>query len=189
MKAKQRKAKGNDHSSSMASKQRAKIAKAMQAPEQMEIVNRHAGGIDCGSEEHYAAVSPESVEEGEPFVRCFSAFTEGLDALVEWLKDCGVTTVAMESTGVYWVALYQKLEAAGIEVFLVNARHLRHVPGRKTDVKDCQWIQRLHSFGLLSASFRPEDMICRCVVSSAIALTWFRPEQRRFSTCKRRCSK
>jgi len=62
-------------------------------------------------------------------VRCFSAFTEGLDALVEWLKDCGVTTVAMESTGVYWVALYQKLEAAGIEVFLVNARHLRHVPG------------------------------------------------------------
>src|SRR5258708_21585882 len=99
MKAKQRKAKGNDHSSSMASKQRAKIAKAMQAPEQMEIVNRHAGGIDCGSEEHYAAVSPESVEEGEPFVRCFSAFTEGLDALVEWLKDCGVTTLAMESTG------------------------------------------------------------------------------------------
>jgi transposase len=161
MKAKQGKAKRNDHSSSMASKQHAQIAKAMQAPEQMEIVNRHAGGIDCGAQEHYAAVSPDSVEEGEPFVRCFSAFTEGLDALVEWLKECGVTTVAMESTGVYWVALYQKLEAAGIEVFLVNARHLRHVPGRKTDVKDCQWIQRLHRFGLLSASFRPEDLICR----------------------------
>ena len=145
----------------MASKQRAKIVKAMQAPEGMEIIHRHAGGIDCGAQEHYAAVSPESVKKGEPFVRCFSAFTQGLDGLVEWLKDCGVTTVAMESTGVYWVALYQKLEAAGLEVFLVNARHLRHVPGRKTDVKDCQWIQRLHSFGLLSASFRPEEMICR----------------------------
>jgi transposase len=67
----------------------------------------------------------------------------------------------LESTGVCWIALCQKLEAAGIEVFLVNARHVRHVPGRKTDVKDCQWLQRLHSFGLLSASFRPEDTICR----------------------------
>jgi transposase len=133
----------------------------MQAPEQMQIVNRHAGGIDCGAREHYAAVPPDSVEQGEPFVRCFSAFTEGLDALVEWFKVCGVTTVAMESTGVYWIALYQKLEAAGIEVCLVNARHIRHVPGRKSDVMDCQWIQRLHSFGLLNASFRPEDMICR----------------------------
>jgi transposase len=94
-------------------------------------------------------------------VRSFSAFTQGLDALVEWFKVCGVTTVAMESTGVYWIALYQKLEAAGFEVFLVNARHIRHVPGRKTDVQDCQWIQRLHNFGLLNDSFRPEDMICR----------------------------
>ena len=127
----------------------------------MEIVHPHAGGIDCGAQEHYVAVPPQSVESGEPFVRCFSAFTEGLDALVEWLKACGVTTVAIESTGVYWIALCQKLEAAGIEVFLVNARHVRHVPGRKTDVKDCQWLQRLHSFGLLSASFRPEDAICR----------------------------
>lgn len=127
----------------------------------MKIVNPHAGGIDCGAQEHYAAVPPQSVKPGEPFVRCFSAFSQGLDALVEWLKACGVTTVAIESTGVYWIALCQKLEAAGIEVFLVNARHVRHVPGRKSDVKDCQWLQRLHSFGLLSASFRPEDAICR----------------------------
>jgi transposase len=161
MKAKQRKINGKLTKGSSAFKQRATIAKAMQNAEHLEIVNRHAGGIDCAAEEHYVAVGPESVKEGEPFVRCFSAFTEGLDALVEWLKECGVTTVAMESTGVYWVALYQKLEAAGIEVFLVNARHVRHVPGRKSDVKDCQWLQRLHSFGLLSASFRPEDMICR----------------------------
>ena len=161
MKAKERKAKRNQKIGSSASKKRPTISSAIPAPEQMEIVNRHAGGIDCGAREHYAAVPPDSVEQGQPFVRCFSAFTEGLDALVEWLKVCGVTTVAMESTSVYWIALYQKLEAAGIEVFLVNARHVHHVPGRKTDVKDCQWIQRLHSFGLLSASFRPEDMICR----------------------------
>src|SRR6266403_2039324 len=157
MKAKACKAKGK-HSNS--SKRGVKIA-AQRGAEGMEIVNPHAGGIDCGAQEHYVAVPPQSVEAGEPIVRCFSAFTEGLDALVEWLKACGVTTVAIESTGVYWIALCQKLEAAGIEVFLVNARHVRHVPGRKTDVKDCQWLQRLHSFGLLSASFRPEDAICR----------------------------
>ena len=157
MKAKACKAKAK-HSHS--SKRGVKIA-ARRGAEGMEIVNPHAGGIDCGAQEHYVAVPPQSVEPGEPVVRCFSAFTEGLDALVEWLKACGVTTVAIESTGVYWIALCQKLEAAGIEVYLVNARHVRHVPGRKTDVKDCQWLQRLHSFGLLSASFRPEDMICR----------------------------
>jgi transposase len=157
MKAKARKAKAK-HSNS--SKRGAKIT-ARGGVEGMEIVNPHAGGIDCGAQEHYVAVPPQSVEPGEPVVRCFSAFTEGLDSLVEWLKACGVTTVAIESTGVYWIALCQKLEAAGIEVFLVNAQHVRHVPGRKTDVKDCQWLQRLHSFGLLSASFRPEDMICR----------------------------
>jgi transposase len=152
MKAKKHKARSN---------QNTRISQAMQAPEQMDIVNRHAAGIDCGAREHYAAVPPDSVKQGEPIVRSFSAFTQGLDALVEWFKVCGVTTVAMESTGVYWIALYQKLEAAGFEVFLVNARHIRHVPGRKTDVQDCQWIQRLHSFGLLNASFRPEDLICR----------------------------
>jgi len=95
MKAKARKAKGK-HSNS--SKQGAKIA-ARRGAEGMEIVNPHAGGIDCGAEEHYVAVPPQSVEPGEPIVRCFSAFTEGLDALVEWLKACGVTTVAIESTG------------------------------------------------------------------------------------------
>ena len=157
MKAKACKAKGKRSNSS---KQAAKIA-ARRGVEGMEIVNPHAGGIDCGAQEHYVAVPPQSVEPGEPAVRCFSAFTQGLDASVEWLKACGVTTVAIESTGVYWIPLCQKLEAAGIEVFLVNARHVRHVPGRKSDVQDCQWLQRLHSFGLLSASFRPEDGICR----------------------------
>jgi transposase len=170
MKAKAGKAKAK-HSNS--SKRGAKKT-ARGAVEGMKIVNPHAGGIDCGAEEHYMAVSPQSVEPGEPFVRCFSAFTEGLDASVEWLKACGITTVAIESTGVYWIALCQKLEAAGIQVFLVNARHVRHVPGRKTDVKDCQWLQRLHSFGLLSASFRPEDAICRLrsLERHRLNLTW-----------------
>jgi transposase len=131
-------------------------------PEQkLEILRPDAGGIDCGAEEHYIAVPPDRVRAGEPTVRRFSAFTEGLDAAVEWLKECRVTTVAMESTGVYWIPLYQKLEAAGIEVYLVNARHVRHVPGRKSDVQDGQWLRQLHRFGLLNASFRPQDIICR----------------------------
>ena len=131
-------------------------------PEQkLEIFRPDAGGIDCGAEEHYIAVPPDRVRAGEPTVRRFSAFTEGLDAAVEWLKECRVTTVAMESTGVYWIPLYQKLEAGGIEVYLVNARHVRHVPGRKSDVQDPQWLRQLHRFGLLNASFRPQDIICR----------------------------
>ena len=131
-------------------------------PEQkLEILRPDAAGIDCGAEEHYIAVPPDRVRAGEPTVRSFSAFTEGLDAAVEWLKACRVTTVAMESTGVYWIPLHQKLEAAGIEVYLVNARHVRHVPGRKTDVQDSQWLRQLHRFGLLNASFRPQDIICR----------------------------
>ena len=132
------------------------------APEQkLEILRPDAAGIDCGAEEHYIAVPPDRVRAGEPTVRSFSAFTEGLDAAVECLKACRVTTVAMESTGVYWIPLHQKLEAAGIEVYLVNARHVRHVSGRKTDVQDSQWLRQLHRFGLLNASFRPQDIICR----------------------------
>src|SRR5271165_1206264 len=131
-------------------------------PEQkLEIFRPDAGGIDCGAQEHYIAVPPNRVRAGEPTVRRFSAFTEGLDAAVEWLKECRVTTVAMESTGVYWIPLYQKLETAGIEVYLVNARHVRHVPGRKSDVQDPQWLRQLHRFGLLNASFRPADIVCR----------------------------
>jgi transposase len=129
--------------------------------QKLEILRPDAAGIDCGAEEHYIAVPPDRVSAGEPTVRCFSAFTEGLDAAVDWLRDCRVTTVAMESTGVYWITLHQKLEAAGIEVYLVNARHVRHVPGRKTDVQDSQWLRQLHRFGLLNASFRPQDIICR----------------------------
>jgi len=123
--------------------------------------NPHAAGIDVGSTSHYVAVPPDSVPETESSVRCFESFTGELHKMVEWLNASGVKTVAMESTGVYWIGLYQVLEEAGFEVVLVNARHVKHVPQRKTDVSDCQWLQQLHSYGLLSPSFRPQDEICR----------------------------
>jgi transposase len=125
------------------------------------VINPHAGGIDVGSLEHWVCVPEDAVPEGKSNVRPFGGFTADLDELVEWVQDCGVKTVAVESTGVYWIPLVQKLEKAVIEVILVNARHLKNVPGRKTDVKDCQWLQQLHSYGLLNGSFRPTPDICR----------------------------
>lgn len=121
------------------------------------LLNANAAGIDVGASEHYVAVPPDRDAEA---VRRFGAFTEDLHALARWLLQCGVQTVAMESTGVYWIPLYQILEAYGFKVRLVNARHVKHVPGRKSDVQDCQWLQQLESFGLLSSSFRPEAKIC-----------------------------
>jgi transposase len=121
------------------------------------IINNNAAGIDIGSEEHWVAV-PEGRDENP--VRSFGCFTADLHAMARWLTTCGVTTVAMESTGVYWIPAYQILEEHGFEVKLVNARHVKNVPGRKSDVSDCQWLQRLHTYGLLSGSFRPNDQIC-----------------------------
>jgi transposase len=121
------------------------------------VINPHAAGIDVGSEEHWVAV-PEDRDE-QP-VRSFKCFTADLHAMADWLKQCGIHTVVMESTGVYWISLYQILERQGFEVKLVNARQVKHVPGRKTDISDCQWLQRLHTYGLLSGSFRPEDAMC-----------------------------
>ena len=127
----------------------------------LTVVNPNAAGIDVGATNHHVAVPPDTVAAGQSAVRKFGAFTEDLDQLVEWLKACGVTTVAMESTGVYWIPLFQKIEAAGIQVLLANAKMVKHVPGRKTDVQDCQWLQQLHSYGLLRGSFRPEDLVCQ----------------------------
>ena len=93
-------------------------------------------------------------------VRSFETFTRDLNELADWSQECRVRTIAMESTGVYWIPLYQILEGRGFQVFLVNAQHVKNVPGRKSDVSDCQWIQYLHSVGLLKASFRPPDEIC-----------------------------
>jgi len=124
---------------------------------QLPALHPHAAGIDIGATQIQVAVPCDA--DSKP-VRTFTTFTDDLLALRDWLKVCGVRTVAMESTGVYWIALYQILEAAGIEVCLVNARHCKNLPGRKTDVSDCQWLQYLHSVGLLRASFRPPEQIC-----------------------------
>lgn len=123
----------------------------------------NAAGVDMGAREIFAAVPADRDTES---VRSFSTFTEDLHRLADWFQQCGITTVAMESTGVYWIPLFQILEARGIEVCLVNAQHVRHVPGRKSDVLDCQWLQYLHSVGLLRASFRPEQDVCavRCLL-------------------------
>lgn len=121
-------------------------------------VNLNAAGIDVGSERHYVAV-PEGRDTES--VRSFGSVTGELERLVAWLEACEIETVAMESTGVYWIPLYELLEERGFEVVLVNARHLKNVPGRKTDVLDCQWLQQLHSFGLLRGSFRPDREIAQ----------------------------
>jgi transposase len=120
----------------------------------LKQINLNAAGLDIGAAEIWACV-PE--ERDEVWVRPFATFTPDLHALVDWLEACGVETVAMESTGVYWIPIYEILEERGFEVYLVNARHLKNVPSKKTDVLDCQWIQQLHTYGLLNASFRPKD--------------------------------
>lgn len=116
------------------------------------VINPHAAGADIGAREIYVAVPPALTAEP---VRCFPTFTENLRELVAWLQAFGIKTVAMEATSVYWIPLAELLEEAGIEVCLVNPRHVKNVPGRKTDVMDCQWLQYLHSVGLLRGAFRP----------------------------------
>lgn len=120
---------------------------------EFQIVHPNAAGIDVASQMHFVAV-PAS-RDPQP-VRKFGSFTEDLHEIAKWLKKCGIDTVAMESTGIYWIQLYLILEEYGFEVFLVNAKHIKNVSGRKSDVQDCQWIQQLHSFGLLNASFQPD---------------------------------
>jgi len=127
------------------------------SPTITHILQPNAAGIDVGATEIYIAVAPD--RDSQP-VRRFRTFTADLRAAAEWLKQCHVESVAMESTGVYWIPIFQILEASGFEVFLVNARHVKNVPGRKSDVADCQWLQYLHSVGLLRASFRPEQAVC-----------------------------
>lgn len=117
----------------------------------------NAAGVDVGATEIYIAVPPDRDERP---VRSFRTFTGDLHAAAEWLKACDIKTVVMESTGVYWIPFFQILEARGFKVLLVNARHVKHVPGRKSDVSDCQWLQYLLSVGLLRASFRPEQAVC-----------------------------
>ena len=127
--------------------------------ENMPLIHPHAAGIDVGAEEHWVCVPAD--RDAQP-VQKFSAFTCDLHRLADWLTTCRITTVVMESTGVYWIPLFQILEARGFEVALVNARHVKNVPGRpKTDRFDCRWLQKLHMYGLLAPSFRPPEDICQ----------------------------
>lgn len=133
--------------------------KTKPTPEELPLVHPHAAGIDVGAEEHWVCVPAD--RDVEP-IQKFSAFTCDLYRLADWLTTCRITTVVMESTGVYWIPLFQILEARGFEVALVNARHVKNVPGRpKTDRFDCRWLQKLHSYGLLAPSFRPPEHVCQ----------------------------
>jgi transposase len=138
------------------------------SPEPLQVTHPHAAGIDVHAAVHWVAVPPEDAPPPPPdhpphlpaHVRCFGACTADLHRLADWLVECGVTTIAMESTGIYWIPLFELLESRGLEVYLVDPRQSRHAPGRpKSDVRDCQWLQRLHSYGLLTASFRPAEQV------------------------------
>jgi len=125
---------------------------------QWSTINPHAAGLDVGATFHVVAVAPDRDEQP---VRTFGTFSGDLHRLADWLQRVGITTVAMESTGVYWIPAFEILEARGIAVVLVNARHVKHVPGRKSDVNDAQWLQQLHQYGLLRGSFRPREEVTR----------------------------
>jgi transposase len=141
----------------MAAHRKSKSSKKKSSIVSLPTLNPNAAAIDVGARELWGAVPHGRCEDP---VRCFDTFTEDLHALADWLKECQVTSVALESTSVYWIPVFQILERAGFEVCLVNARHCKNLPGRKTDVQDCQWLQYLHSVGLLRASFRPADEVC-----------------------------
>jgi hypothetical protein len=162
-----------NQSQNQSSSQEKRLERSGTGTSHLEQINENAAGIDLGSAEHWVCVPPGRDEKN---VRRFGCFTPDLMAMADWLTQSGVTTVAMEATGVYWIPVFQILEARGFEVKLVNAYHFKTVPGRKTDVKDCQWLQQLHTYGLLSGSFRPEDQVCvlrsyvrqrECLIKSA----------------------
>ncbi len=134
-------------------KQRKDLARRLRSEDPgLEVMHPHAAGIDVGNSAHYVAVRPD--RDPDP-IRRFECFTTDLHRLADWLQQCGVTTVAMQSTGVYWIPLYEILDARGLEVYLVNARHTKNLPGRKSDVQESQWLLKLHTYGLLRNSFHP----------------------------------
>jgi len=173
----------------MAKKKKSKGKKRSKGPRLLTI-QPHVAGIDIGSEEHWGCAPPG--EDGQPNVRVVRLTTKCLEEMVEWLLKLGVESVTMESTYVYWIPVYEMIEEAGLEVVLVNARQMHNVPGRKTDMQDCQWIQCLHSCGLLRGSFRPIEVICRIramqrqvgnlVQERTKSVQWIRHNSRRFAT-------
>jgi transposase len=140
-------------------KRRRELARRIQAEDlSLEVVHPDAAGIDIGNEAHYVAVPP--ARDSRP-VRRFGCTTAELRAMAVWLEQCGIRTVAMQSTGVYWIPVYDILEQAGLEVYLVNARETKNLAGKKTDVQESQWLMKLHTYGLLRNSFRPPQEIRR----------------------------
>jgi transposase len=164
-------------------KQRRELARRLQAADPgLEVMHPHAAGIDVGNSTHYVAVRPD--RDPDP-VRRFECFTADLHRLADWLVQCGVTTVALQSTGVYWIPLYEILDSRGLEVYLVNARHTKNLPGRKSDVQESQWLLKLHTYGLLRNSFHPSTEI-------RIVRTYWRQRGdhvRAVSTCIQRMQK
>lgn len=142
--------------STVAKRRKSKNVKSVEC---LPVIRPNVAGLDLGSREHFVCGPPRT--DGVPNVRSFRTVTAELEELATWLEEQGVASVAMESTSVYWIPVYEILEQRGFEVVLVNSRQLKFVPGRKTDVQDCQWIQLLHSCGLLRGSFRPNEAICR----------------------------
>jgi transposase len=145
------------HWNEMNRKQRRAMTRRIQSTDlSLEVVHPDAAGIDIGNQSHYVAVPPD--RDSQP-VRHFGCTTAELRDMADWLNQCGICTVAMQSTGVYWIAVYDILEAAGLEVYLVNARDTKNLPGRKSDVQESQWLMKLHTYGLLRNSFRPTQEI------------------------------
>jgi hypothetical protein len=145
-------------------------AKGVKDFENLPPLNQNAAGIDVGNAEHHVAVP---AGRGTEPVQKFGSFTADLHRMARWLKACGVETVAMQATGVYWVALYQILENYGVQVNVVNAHHTKTLPGRKTDVLECQWLQKLHTFGLLNNSFQPAQEIGCCELTCGNGRSWW----------------
>src|SRR6202045_4404575 len=146
-----------NHWHEMNRKERREMIRKMQSEDlSLEVLHPDAAGIDIGNESHYVAVPP--TRDSQP-VRRFGCTTAELKAMADWLKQCGIHTIAMQSTGVYWIAVYDILEEAGLEVYLVNARETKNLPGRKSDVQESQWLMKLHTYGLLGNSFRPSQEI------------------------------
>jgi transposase len=140
-------------------RERRKLKQRLFSPDPgLRVVNPNAAGIDVGNESHYGAIPSD--RDGEP-VRQFASTTAGLKELRDWLLGSGIDTVAMQATGVYWIALCDLLEQAGIRVVVANAEHTKNVPGRKTDVQECQWLMKLHTFGLLRDSFRVDEQLLK----------------------------
>ena len=148
----------------------------------MPVVHPNAAAIDIGATMHMAAVRADRAPEP---VRSFGTFTADLHRLVDWFAECGVETVVMESTSVYWIPIFELLDARGFTVFLVNARDAKHVPGRKTDVSDAQWLQRLHSFGCCEPAFAPKGKLPNCEPTCVSANACWSTRPHTSSICRR----